>query len=148
MKRLWIFVVLGSLLLAACGSAAVPDEGVPALTVTDGIGSKSYTLAALQKLGQAQAEEKGIIYLGVSLVDLLRNAGYDPETVFAVEAIASDGFTAAYDPILIQKSDTLLAYGRVNGSLSEEEGLLRMVLPGLAGKLNVRMVVKLKVTHP
>ncbi len=148
MKAMLILILLGSLLLAACGSSPVTDENIPTLTVTDGMASKTYTAAELQKLGQAQAEVKEVIYLGVPIVDLLRNAGYDPAMVVRVEATASDGFTADYDQILIQKPDTLLAYARLDGPLSDDEGPFRLVLPGQAGKLNPRMVTELYVIHP
>lgn len=148
MKHILILALSVSLLLAACGKVTVPEEGVPTLTVTDGVASKFYTVADLQKLEQAQSEDKGVIYLGVAITEILHNAGYDPQTVFTVEAIASDGFTADYDQTLILKSDTVLAYTRLNGPLSDDEGSFRMVLPGQVGKLNPRMVVKLFVSHP
>jgi DMSO/TMAO reductase YedYZ molybdopterin-dependent catalytic subunit len=148
MKHILILVLLCSLLLASCRSAPVAEEGVPTLTVTDGVASKIYTAEDLQKLVQAQAEDKGVIYLGVAIVDLLHNAGYDPDLVVIVQAIASDGFTADYDQILFRKSDTLLAYARLDEALSDDEGPFRMVLPGQVGKLNPRMVVELLVKHP
>lgn len=148
MKNILILVLLGSLLIAACGSAPVPEEGVPTLTVTDGVASKTYTTTDLQELRQVQVEDKGVTYLGVPISDLLRNAGYDPATVVIVQAVASDGFTADYDQILIEKSDTILAYALLEGALREDEGPFRMVLPNQAGKLNPRMVIELRVTHP
>ena len=148
MKAISILILLGSLILAACGSSPVTDEGVPTVTVTDGMARKSYTAADLQKLGQAEAERNGVIYQGVPVADLLRNAGYDPAIVVRVQATASDGFTADYDQILIQKPDTLLAYARLDGPLSDDEGPFRLVLPGQAGKLNPRMVTELYVIHP
>jgi len=148
MKHILILVLLCSLLLASCRSAPVAEEGVPTLTVTDGLASKIYTTKDLQKLVQVQVEDKGVTYLGVPIGDILRNAGYPPESVVTVKAIASDGFSADYDQILIQKSDTLLAYAVLDGSLGDDEGPFRMVLPGQAGKLNPRMVIELLVSHP
>lgn len=148
MKHKIIFVLMVSLLLTACRSAPVPGEDVPTLTVTDGVASKIYTTADLKELGQVQVEDKGVTYVGVPIFILLSNTGYDPATVLYVQAIASDGFTAEYDQILAQKSDTLLAYALLDGPLGDDEGPFRMVLPGQAGKLNPRMVVELLVTHP
>jgi DMSO/TMAO reductase YedYZ molybdopterin-dependent catalytic subunit len=121
---------------------------VPTLTITDGTASKVYTTSDLQKLRQVQLVDKGITYLGVPLGNLLQNSGYDPTTVIAVQALASDGFSASYDQTLIQNSDTLLAYALLDRALGDDEGPFRMVLPGKAGKLNPRMVVKLMVSHP
>lgn len=148
MKHIIMFVLLGSMLLAACASTPLPEDDVPTLTVTDGAAIKIYTTADLQKLEQVQIVDKGITYLGVPLVALLQYSGYDPTMVVTVQAIASDGFTANYDQMLIQKPDTLLAYALLDGPLNNDEGSFRMVLPGQAGKLNPRMVVKLMVTHP
>jgi hypothetical protein len=148
MKSMAILILLGSLILAACARSPVIAEGIPTLTVTDGMASKRYTAADLQKLNQAQLEQEGVVYIGVPVPDLLRSAGYDPTMIVGVQAVASDGFTANYDYILIQGSDTLLAYARLDGPLSDDEGPFRMVLPGQARKLNPRMVVELHVTHP
>lgn len=148
LKRLITLFFLGSLMLTACVNATPPEDNVPTLTVTDGVAIKTYTTADLQKLKQVQVEDNGITYLGVPLFVLLNNSGFDPLTVFTVEAIASDEFIARYDQTLIQKPDTLLAYAVLDGSLSEDEGPFRMVLPDEVGKLNPRMVVKLLVTHP
>lgn len=148
MKHIWIFALLTSLFLVACVSASVPKEDVLTLAVTDGTAIKFYTLSDLQALRQVQVEEKGVIYLGVPILDLLVNADYDPATVVAVQALTSDGFTAVYDQVLIMKSDTLLAYALLDGSLGEDEGPFRMVVPGQTGKLNPRNVVELLVTHP
>lgn len=148
MKSMLILLLLGSLVLASCASSPEIDAGIPTLTVTDGMASKIYTVADLQKLNQAQVEEDGVVYVGVPVPDLLRSAGYDPALIVSVQAVASDGFTADYDYILLQNSETLLAYARPDGSLSDDEGPFRMVLPGQAGKLNPRMVVELRVTHP
>lgn len=148
MKHIMFFILLGGLLLAGCANTPVPEEGVPTLTVTDGVARKIYTTTNLQELMQVQVEDKGVTYLGVPISNLLSNAGYDPTSVIAVQAVASDGFTANYDQVLLQKADTLLVYALVDGPLSDNEGPFRMVLPGEAGKLNPRMVVELLVTHP
>ena len=145
--KIFIFILLVSLLLSACGSAPAPEENVPTLIVTNGIANKIYTTADLQKLGQVQVEDKGVTYLGVPLSILLSNAGYDPALIGTVQAVASDGASVEYDLNLIQKPDTVLAYSLLDSPMSNNEGSFRMVLPGQGEKLNPRKVVKLLVTH-
>jgi len=145
--KIFIFILLVSLLLSACGSIPTPGENVPTLTVTNGIASKIYITADLQKLRQVQLEYKGVTYLGVPLSILLSNAGYDPALVGTVQAVTSDGASADYNLNLIQKPDTVLAYSLLDGPISNDEGPFRMVLPGQVEKLNPRKVVKLLVTH-
>lgn len=127
--------------------STLEEEIVPTLAVTDGSVNKIYTTVDLQKLGQVQLEDKGSTYVGVPLSVLLLNAGYALVLIVNVQAVSRNGSTATYEPILIQKPDTLLAYSLLDGPMSVDEGPFRMVLPGQAGKLNPRMVVQLLVIH-
>jgi predicted small secreted protein len=149
MKRaLLLGLILGSMVLAACGSAAsgAPADMPQALRVTDGTKETSYTVADLQKLDATEATFNEVTYKGVVLSALLADTGFDAGALRAVKASAADGYSVNYDPALFQRQDVLVAYATVDGPLAEEDGAFRMVLPGEEGKLNVRMLSELKVT--
>ena len=76
---------------------------------------------------------------------LLQEAGFDPNSVKAVKAIASDGFTVNYDPSQFMRPDFLVAYAQADGELSDDDGDFRLVLPDAEGKLNLRMLVELQI---
>lgn len=123
--------------------AAAPAPTGPSLKVSDGQTEKIYTVEDLKKLGEQQAAFRDINYLGVSLGVLLKDAGFDPQTLKAVKATAVDGFSVNYEPALFNKEDTLVAYARVDGPLAEDELPFRMVLPDQEGKLNPRQLVEI-----
>ena len=129
--------------IAACSSDDSPAS--ESLVVTDGTSEKMYTPEELEKLGSDQAEFGGVMYKGVQLSELLRDAGFDPGALRAVKASASDGFTVNYEPDLFNLANTLVAYAQVDGPLSEDDGTFRMVLPDQEGKLNPRHLVEIKV---
>lgn len=132
------------LLLVGCNQAnPLPSEDV--LKVTDGASEKAYSIADLEDLDASQATFMDVTYTGVRLSTLLQDAGFDPNTVKAVKAIAVDGFSANYDPVLVNKEDTLVAYSRLDGPLAEDEMPFRMVLPGQEGKMNPRQLVEIRV---
>ena len=141
--RLLLLLVV-SLFIGSCSD----DGPVPAgssLLVTDGEAEKTYTVEDLEGMEIHQAEFEEVSYLGVKLSALISDAGYDPENVSAVKATAEDGFTVNYDPDLVNKYDTLVAYATVDGPLSEDDGIFRMVLPEQDGKLNPRHLVELRI---
>jgi len=147
MKRTrWGLVVLLSLLsLVACGTGGgVPEEMPDALVVTDGTTSKSYTVADLEALPAVEATSNEVTYKGVTLSVLLADAGFDAATLRAVKAVAADGYSMNYDPVLFQRGDVLVAYATAGGPLAEDDGNFRMVLPGEEGKLNVRMLAEVR----
>ena len=76
---------------------------------------------------------------------LLQEAGFDPNSVKAVKAVASDGFTVNYDKSQFMRPDFLVAYARADGELSDDDGDFRLVLPDAEGKLNLRMLVELQI---
>ena len=151
MKRFVVGILILALILAGCAPANAPASIPPAssettLKVSGGSISKSYTSADLQKLASAKASFKDVEYVGVSLTDLLKDAGFDATQVKAVKAVAVDGFTVNYEPALFAKADTLLAYARSDGAaMVADDGAFRMVLPGQEGKLNPRQVVEIQV---
>lgn len=142
MKRFLLVTVVLALALTACASQT-QDSSAPILKVSDGNVEKTYTADDLKALGAAQADFKGVTYVGVQLTVLLADAGIDPTTLTAVKAVASDGFTANYESALYSREDTLVAYATENGPLAEEDGNFRMVLPDQEGKLNPRDLVEI-----
>ena len=143
MKRLFLFFVVLALALAACAPQASSSSAAPTLKVSDGTISKTYTVDDLKALGAVEVTSNGVTYVGVTLTALLQDAGIDPTTLKAVKAIASDGFSANYEPALFTLEDTILAYATTTGALSAEEAPFRMVLPAEDGKLNPRMIVEI-----
>ena len=146
MKRYFIAILLMTVLVAGCAQAKTAEPGT-GLKISGGSISKTYTVEQLQALGAAQATFREVAYTGVPLAALLADAGFDMTAVKAVKVVASDGFTVNYEPALFNKTDTLLAYGRADGPLAEEDGIFRMVLPDQEGKLNPRQVVEIQVVQ-
>jgi hypothetical protein len=142
MKRFLLFALVFVLALAACAPKAEAPAG-DVLKVSDGTVSKTYTVADLQALGATQASFNGVTYLGVALTALLTDAGIDPSNLTAVKAVASDGFTVNYDASLYAKDDTIVAYATVDGAMTADDGIFRMVLPDQEGKMNPRQLVEI-----
>lgn len=146
MKKKIIGFLLLVFLSTACASKNTAASKSIQLIVGDSASQKIYNLTDLKALPKSESELNNIRYVGVPLVTLLRDAGFDIQTIKMVKAIANDGFSAEYNPDLFSRSDILVAYARVDSPLGSDEGGLRMVAPGEAGKLNVRMLVELQVT--
>ena len=145
-------VLLLALLLTACATAsqkAAPAAGEAAsgLVVSGGNIKKNYTRADLEALPASQSTFKDVNYTGVSVADLLKDAGFDPQTVKALKAVASDGYTINYDASQFLGEGVMVAYALADGDLTAEDGAFRMVLPGAEGKLNLRMLVELQVVQ-
>ena len=146
MKSHMFNLFLLALLLVACSSTAPQGDG-DVLRVTDGTTEKSFSVADLEKLPVTEASFNEVIYKGVSLGTLLEEAGFPPGDLSAVKATAMDGYSVNYDSGLFTREDVIVAYATVDGSLTEDDGTFRMVLPGEEGKLNLRMLVELKVSQ-
>ena len=145
MKRsIIIFFLLGSLLGACMGSSPTVED-VQRLTVGDGTEQKMYSVAELKELAPSESDFNGVGYIGVPLTELLIDAGFDPQAIQVVKVSASDGYSINYDSDLFMREDVLVAYAQVDGDLTEDDGTFRMVLPGEEGKLNLRMLVEIKV---
>jgi DMSO/TMAO reductase YedYZ molybdopterin-dependent catalytic subunit len=130
--------------LAACSQAGPEAGSGDVLVVTDGSVEKTYTAAGLEALPAAEATFREVAYRGVPLSALLADAGFAPDSLRAVRAVAADGFSASYESDLFNLPDTLVAYSRTDGPLAADEGAFRMVLPGQEGKLNVRILVRIE----
>lgn len=144
MKKIVFVLVLAALVLSACAPKQAAASG-ESLKVKSDTAEKTYSVESLKALGNAQAADKGVTYVGVPLKTLLQNAGIDTTKISAVKAVASDGFTANYDASTFNADNSLVAYARADGPLSKDEGTFRMVIPDQGGKMNPRMVVELDV---
>lgn len=142
MKRFLLFAFVLVLALAACAPKAEAPAG-DVLKVTDGTVTKTYTVDDLKALGATQATFKGVTYVGVTLTALLQDAGIDPTNLTAVKAVAGDGFSANYDASFYAAEDTIVAYATVDGAMTADDGVFRMVLPNGEGKMNVRMLAEI-----
>jgi hypothetical protein len=151
MKHISLYIVLlFAILLSACASAsqqAAPagGEGASGLVVSGGEIKKTYTRTDLEALPAAESAFKDVNYKGVLIADLLKDAGFDPQTVKALKAVASDGYSINYDASQFLGEGVMVAYAQADGDLTAEDGAFRMVLPGAEGKLNLRMLVELQV---
>lgn len=148
MQRL--LILISALALASAGACSSNDGGSTAteLIVSGGEASETYSSDDLDALGAVESEFNGTAYAGVPVDALLEDAGFDTESVRAVKAVASDGFTANYDPAELFGEGIIVAYALADGSdMSGEDGSFRMVLPDAEGRLNVRMLIELQVTQ-
>jgi DMSO/TMAO reductase YedYZ molybdopterin-dependent catalytic subunit len=128
-------------MLTACGSDEDASlEGSAVLTV----GEKSYSVADLESLPQTEAIFNEMAYVGVSLSDLLADAGLDLSSLQAVKVIAADGYNQNYEPDLFSRPDVIVAYALADGPMTADDGAFRMVLPGEEGRLNVRHLVEIQ----
>jgi hypothetical protein len=144
-KNSWLILVLLAILLAACASGSKTSQGNgDQLKVSDGTKTKSYAVSDLKKLPVTQAESKGVTYQGVTIKALLADAGFTPDSLKAVKAVAQDGFTANYDPSTLMRDDMIVAYATKDGAMTKEDGSFRIVLPGGEGKMNPRLLVEVQ----
>ncbi|MBE0410877.1 MAG: molybdopterin-dependent oxidoreductase [Anaerolineales bacterium] len=150
MKHITVLLLLFSVIfLSACSSStpsADQDAGaVTSLLVSGGDIQVSYTRSDLEALPTTQAVFNNVTYEGVSVAELLQEAGFDLGEIRAVKAVAVDGYSVNYDTSQVLAADVIVAYARADGELAEDDGTFRMVLPTAEGKLNVRMLVELQI---
>lgn len=135
MKKTQLLVV--TLLVLTTLLSACSPSGETVLTV----GEKEYTTAALEKLPAAEVDYtnkdgKTTTFKGVRLTELLKDAG----VVDAGETVvlqASDGYEAE-----LPLEEALACVGC---TLAFDDGLLRMVMPEMSSKLQVKDVVVISV---
>jgi hypothetical protein len=148
MKSTLIKFILLALILTACSSGGTTSEDVgETLLVTDGTTEKSFSVADLKALPVTESTFNEVTYMGVSLSTLIEEAGFSVGDLKAVKATASDGYSVNYDSGLFTREDVIVAYATADGALTADDGVFRMVLPGEEGKLNIRMLVELKVSQ-
>jgi hypothetical protein len=147
MKSTFIKFVVLALILTACSSGGTTSEDVgDVLRVTDGTTEKSFSVADLEKLPVTESTFGEVNYVGVTLSTLIEEAGFSVGDLKAVKATATDGYSVNYDSGLFTREDVIVAYATSDGALADDDGVFRMVLPGEEGKLNIRMLVELKVS--
>jgi hypothetical protein len=144
MKKALAFVLILVIFLTACSSSSSTSGGDGTLTVGDGSNQNSYTVDDLKALSSVEAEFNEVAYLGVPVAVLLQDAGIDANSLKAVKAVASDGYSMNYEPTIFLRDDVLVAYAQADGPLSEDDGTFRMVLPGEEGKMNIRFLIEIK----
>lgn len=147
MKRKWIIVGLSIIVLSACTAENHDVKKTETLRVSDGVDGIDYSVSDLQNMDQKEVEFAGEPYLGVVLADLLVSAGHQLNSIKSVKAVAADGYSVYYGFAQYSREDVLVAYAKPGGTLAEDDGLFRMVLPGEEGKLNLRMLVELVVEN-
>ena len=145
MKSALPILILLILLCAACSTSITQEEGA-LLRVTDGTNESTFSVTELEEMPETEASFNEVTYVGVRLKDLLEEAGFTSGDLSAVKASAADGYSVNYDSGLFLRDDVIVAYATVDGVLTEDDGIFRMVLPGEEGKLNVRLLEELKVT--
>lgn len=138
MKKISLFLRLFILisLLTACGQA---QEAAVAEEVILTVGTEEYSQSELASLGTLSVDYTNkdgetTTYDGVLLADLLTDVGVDGTNV---TFIAADGFSA--DMPLDE------ALGCSNCIVAFDDGSLRMVMPELSSKLNVKDVIEISV---
>jgi hypothetical protein len=144
MQKTLILILLLGLVLGACNGSSQTTAAENTLIVVEGDNQTQYTADDLKALPQTESVFDDASYVGVTLVDLLTEAGIEAQSLTAIKAIASDGYSVNYEPALFLRDDVILAYARTDGALAEDDGAFRMVLPGEEGKLNVRMVTEIQ----
>ncbi len=145
-----LLVLLLGASLTGCSSSAAPAEqdtsaAAAGLLISGGAEPVTYSRSDLEEMPAAQAAFNGIEYKGIVLSVLLQEAGFDPNSVKALKAVASDGFTVNYDSSQFMRPDFLVAFAQADGELTADDGDFRLVLPDAEGKLNLRMLVELQV---
>ncbi len=146
-KIILISVLVAGLLLSACATqtAETATEEVvavaePALTLS-GTVEAAWTADELNAMPQVEAEYTNkdgetSKFSGVLISDLLAAASVTDYATISL--IASDGFSAdVTKEELVACANCIVAF--------DEDGTLRSVMPGLAGKQNVKGLVEISV---
>jgi hypothetical protein len=135
-------VLFASFILSACGSKA--DSGPVTLTVTGLVGKPlSLTDAGLHAMKAAnitaeQPKKGSQSFTGVRLSDLLAKAQVKSEAASLVFS-ASDNFSAELDmPTVNSCADCMVSF-------TDTAGTYLLVMPGQAGKMWVKNLVKIEV---
>ncbi len=140
LKSLTILILISVLLLGACAPQA-PQE--VALKATGNIAAeKGWSLDQLKALGTMEADytdKEGVTetFTGVSIAKLLEAAGAN-EGATAVVFVADDGFTSEVTMEEVKAcADCIVAFN--------DDGTLRVVMPGFSGKQQVKGVIEIQV---
>ena len=133
MKKTFLFISL--LVILSIITACAPTEEAIVLSVDGQVYSKS-ELDAIGTMSVDYTDKDGetTTYEGVLLSEVLNNAGVNGDTIIFT---AADGYEAEM-PLedAMACSDCIVAF---------DDGSLRMVMPDLSGKLQVKDVVEISV---
>lgn len=149
-KIILISVLVAGLLLSACASqaqegSATVTEAAPvtaeAVLTLSGAAEASWTADDLKAMTMVEAEYTNkdgetTKYSGVPILDLLAAAGVTDYTTITL--IASDDFSADVTKDELAPCATCIV-------AFDDDGSLRSVMPGLAGKQNVKGLVEISV---
>jgi hypothetical protein len=145
-KKIFNLVVVLMMLVVSVGCASGGDGGAggeAALTLSGKIAEEGeWTEKELRGLGTRETEYTNkdgetTTYTGVSVNALLRAAGLQAGAAM-IEFIADDGYTSEVSLADLQSCTTCIV-------AFEDDGTLRMVMPGFSGKAQVKGVVEINV---
>jgi DMSO/TMAO reductase YedYZ molybdopterin-dependent catalytic subunit len=149
MKRFQKSMLVLTLLMAmltACAQTATEEAssgGHTTLSITGNVDSEmSWSYSELQSMDSINVETTNkdgetVENSGVSLLNLLEEAGLQ-DGVASLTFVGSDGYEATVDFVEVEAcSDCIVAL--------QEDGELKMVLPELSGKYQVKGVVEIRV---
>lgn len=146
-KTTYLFLT-GMLILTmvACNdSEKVKENEVnPAIVPVLIVGDQIFMVTDLEKMSQVESSFEDVIYIGVPVTELLAAANVSLEDVKVIKAVAFDGYTINYELSQLEKENVIVAYSQKDGPLANDEGNFRMVIPGEAGSLNLRMLIELR----
>jgi len=107
------------------------------------VGDKTFNVEDLENISKVESSFEGVVYIGVPVSELLLLADISLENVKVIKAVASDGYTMHYEQSQLNNENNIVAYRQKDGPLSGDEGNFRMVFPGEAGSMNLRMLIEL-----
>jgi hypothetical protein len=107
------------------------------------VGDKTFDIEDLENMPKVESSFEDVVYIGVPVSELLLLAGISLENIKAIKAVASDGYTMHYESNQLNNENNIVAYRQKDGPLSGDEGNFRMVFPGEAGSMNLRMLIEL-----
>lgn len=123
--------------LLACACAG-PPAGEVSLVLAGT--STTLTGAGLAELPATKVDDKGRVYTGARLRDVLARQGVGVDA--PLTAVGADGYSKDLAPEALQRDDAILAYAVDGGPLGADEGPLRLVVANSPG-LSVRRLVRL-----
>ena len=132
-------------MVACYGNGKVSEnDNNPLIVPVLKVGDQAFVVTDLEKMSQVESSFADVVYIGVPVTELLAAAKISLEDVKVIKAVALDGYTMNYEPSQLEKEDIIVAYSQKDGPLASEDGNFRMVFPGEAGSMNLRMLIELR----